>query len=148
MSNDEAKYPIIDVDNLDVDYTDGIICPWCGFRHEEPEHIMDNITESEEEIECYQCERKFNVEPEVTVRYSTSRTECDVCNNRKLHSAGISTRPYHSNEDEQWRVVMECNMCGNNSFIYEPLTLTEQHVIKNGGKESLKYKGKYRNGTN
>lgn len=52
----------------DCNGTRNIICPFCGY---EDDNTWEQ-DESEEEIECCNCGRSFDVEVEYTVSYTTS----------------------------------------------------------------------------
>ena len=50
--------------------TDEIVCPYCGFEFEESyEYIGDDI------VDCPNCERRFVLESEELVLYTTSKVD-------------------------------------------------------------------------
>jgi transposase-like protein len=54
-----------------TDLEEKVICPWC-------EDITDGWGEGEEEHECESCGRKFDIEAETTITYSTCRSMCEM----------------------------------------------------------------------
>jgi hypothetical protein len=54
---------------IDHEITDNIVCPWCG------EEIRDSWEYSSDfdDIECGECERKFQYSRTITVYYSTEK---------------------------------------------------------------------------
>ncbi len=54
---------------LDTDFTDEIVCPWCGYEH------GDSWEFKEGEHQCGDCDRKFLMIKHVAVHYSTERLE-------------------------------------------------------------------------
>lgn len=49
----------------ETSYVDVVVCPHCGSHYGE-----DEMNETED-VECYECEKKFRVEVEYSVSYST-----------------------------------------------------------------------------
>jgi DNA-directed RNA polymerase subunit RPC12/RpoP len=58
---------------IDTDYKDFIICPYCGEKHEDSWEIAMN--DSEGEYECLNCGKKFKWEVHTITDYSTSKIE-------------------------------------------------------------------------
>ncbi|ADG70092.1 hypothetical protein Plim_4285 (plasmid) [Planctopirus limnophila DSM 3776] len=54
---------------LDTDFTDEIVCPWCGYEH------RDKWEYQEGEQFCGDCGRKFFLGIHTKVTYSTERLE-------------------------------------------------------------------------
>ena len=52
---------------IDCDYTDNIVCPFCGYVVED----SWEYGEDEDEGVCPECDRKFELEVRVTTKYST-----------------------------------------------------------------------------
>jgi uncharacterized Zn-finger protein len=58
------------MEEIDHEYTDEIICPYCG------EDVMDSWEYSDSgDIQCGKCRKEFTYEREVTVTYSTQKSE-------------------------------------------------------------------------
>lgn len=52
-----------------VEYTDEIVCPWCGYEHYDSwEHVNP-----EGKIECDDCEKIFEYSRAIDITYSTFR---------------------------------------------------------------------------
>ena len=62
------------LDKIDTDYTEDIVCPWCGYKHEESWEFDDDGDD-----ECANCGQPFFYSREVTVTYSTHRVNIDNC---------------------------------------------------------------------
>jgi transposase-like protein len=52
------------------EYEDEILCPYCGEVYEDDEYQF--YEEGEHEVECYHCEKTFNLNTHVTYSYSTN----------------------------------------------------------------------------
>ena len=53
-----------------------IICPYCDFEYEEYDAYA--YEESENEIECPECGKRFDLEVENITYFSTKRSICDM----------------------------------------------------------------------
>ena len=53
-------------------YTEDIICPYCGHKHYRHSVDLDLLGD---EMECHNCEEEFEIEMEVTVEFCTSKKE-------------------------------------------------------------------------
>lgn len=51
-----------------TDYTNEVICPHCGYQH------SDSFEMSEGVRECHDCGREYEMERDVSVTYSTTKT--------------------------------------------------------------------------
>ena len=56
------------MDEMNTDYTKDIICPFCGYIFTDSWELID-----ESDAECPECEKTFDLEVDVTVRYTTTR---------------------------------------------------------------------------
>jgi DNA-directed RNA polymerase subunit RPC12/RpoP len=63
------------VNDFDTDYTNDVICPYCGHHHTDDLHefFSDRDWEDISIIECHSCEKEFHAERDITVHYSTSK---------------------------------------------------------------------------
>ena len=59
-----------DGEEFDTDYEEDIVCPYCGYRHCEPEW-----SGGDGEFDCDNCDREFRVEEYVEITYSTRKIE-------------------------------------------------------------------------
>lgn len=57
----------------DYRYMDSIKCPYCDAKHDETD--MHSAIDHEETVECWRCDNEFTVSGEVSVTWTTSRTE-------------------------------------------------------------------------
>ena len=57
---------------------DTLVCPWCGYEYEDHESCRYYDIGSEEEVDCPSCGRKFDLEVQTAVRFSTKRSLCEM----------------------------------------------------------------------
>lgn len=55
---------------IDHEFTDNIICPYCGYEERDSFEYSDN-----DETECPDCEQTFKSQRHVRITYSTSKIE-------------------------------------------------------------------------
>lgn len=65
---------------IDHEYTDEIVCPWCGYEFSDSWEL-GNGGECTELEECPNCEKEFYASRIVTVEYSTSKATYGICSN-------------------------------------------------------------------
>ena len=58
---------------IEHDYTDEIICPWCGYSDSDSWEVVDGLWE------CENCEKSFYVGRNVEVTYSTQKANYGTC---------------------------------------------------------------------
>ena len=58
---------------IDHEYTDEIVCPYCGHEFSDSWESLYGIEEAE--LECWECERPFKAYREVEVTYTTYKIE-------------------------------------------------------------------------
>lgn len=62
------------VEKFDTDYTDNIVCPYCGYEESDSlEHTWDY----DDEYECENCGKTFSWERNVLVSYTSFKAEGD-----------------------------------------------------------------------
>ena len=49
-----------------------VACPHCGYKHD---HTDIEIYESREGLDCYKCEKEFDVNVEITLNFSTFKIQ-------------------------------------------------------------------------
>lgn len=55
---------------IDHEYTDNIVCPWCGSEDTDSWEAADDGKR-----DCYDCGKPFEYEREVSCSYSTAKLE-------------------------------------------------------------------------
>ncbi len=55
-------------DEIDHDHTDEIVCPCCGYEHQDSWEFQDNG-----EQKCYGCKKVFTWDRQVKVTYCTTK---------------------------------------------------------------------------
>src|SRR5690606_34146499 len=58
---------------IEHDYTDEIVCPWCGYRYSDSWKVGDGLQE------CKNCEKSFYVKRYIEVTYSTQKANYGTC---------------------------------------------------------------------
>ena len=61
-------------EEIDHEYTDNIICPYCGAEDGDSWECMPD-EEDLGHIECCECEKKFLAQRLITIKYSTSKID-------------------------------------------------------------------------
>lgn len=61
-----------DKQEFDTDFTDEVVCPWCGYEHGDSWEFSD-----EQRYDCDECKRPFHLSRDIEVTYSTSRIEAE-----------------------------------------------------------------------
>jgi hypothetical protein len=61
-------------DEIDHDYTDDIVCPWCGKHYQDCGDWFDGGRESASH-DCDECGKPFSVTREFSVTYTTEKEE-------------------------------------------------------------------------
>lgn len=59
--------------DFDTRYTDKIVCPYCGHKHQ-PDSDFNDLSE----WECAECEREFAFEPEFSVSFCSWTMEEEI----------------------------------------------------------------------
>lgn len=54
-------------------YTEHITCPWCGYENLDSWEYED----SEDEVECGECSRMFDLDVHHDIKYTTRKSECE-----------------------------------------------------------------------
>lgn len=57
-------------EEIDHDFTDEVVCPWCGYEHSDSFEFQDTGNKK-----CPECENEFSFEREIEVTYSTKKIE-------------------------------------------------------------------------
>lgn len=68
------------MNDFDTDYTDNIICPYCGCEIGDSWEV--NFNSDTELIECFNCDELFHATKYVEVNYSTEKIKkgtCTIC---------------------------------------------------------------------
>lgn len=64
------------MNEIDSNYTDEIVCPYCGYEFSDSwEFAENNPLEWNEDIECRECGLQFNCQCHATITYSTKIKE-------------------------------------------------------------------------
>lgn len=66
-----VKHPYGNVSDIHV------ICPWCGHKHGDPWELVGPRDDDRNKLQCYGCDRYFDVWAETSISYCTNLTEDD-----------------------------------------------------------------------
>lgn len=55
--------------DFDCDFTDNMVCPWCGYEHGD----SWEFNEDSGETDCNECGKTFKFERDISITYSTSK---------------------------------------------------------------------------
>lgn len=64
-----VKLISIDREDIDSEYTDDVVCPYCGYEHSDSWEFSDDCCD----IQCCFCENTFEMVRNVSVTYSSSK---------------------------------------------------------------------------
>ena len=114
---------------MEIDHknTDDIICPYCGCEHSDSwEYNNDN------ELDCEECEKRFNLYVNHTVDYTTSKIMCKEGEHNYLFfkpllqyskmlwlkEAGKYAENNRILPEEEWQFIeiMKCSKCDDETF--------------------------------
>ena len=76
IGNIHENPELLDVDmsnDIEHDYTDEIVCPWCGYRHSDSWGDVGSLQD------CDNCEKSFYAERHMEVTYSTRKANYGTC---------------------------------------------------------------------
>jgi hypothetical protein len=103
--------------------TNEIVCPYCG--HE----FMDSWELQEDgEMDCYECNKKFNYAINRSVDYSTSKISCKDEHIWEFESAFVKNETYKRN-DKKWewikiprnlwefKEIFKCKECDDRNYV-------------------------------
>lgn len=57
-------------DEIDHEYTDFVVCPWCGHVHLDSQEFDDGSNT------CHECDKEFSLRIDQTVTYTTTKEWC------------------------------------------------------------------------
>jgi hypothetical protein len=61
---------------IDCCMTDRVVCPYCGYKHEDSHEYFNSSYDDNTNIECCECGKHFSASQNVTVDYSTEKLPC------------------------------------------------------------------------
>lgn len=57
------------MEEIDHEYTDEVVCPYCGYEHSD----SWEFSEYDDEFECHSCEKHFVMERKIDISYVTKK---------------------------------------------------------------------------
>ena len=98
-------------EEIDHEYTNEIVCPWCGYEFSDSWEWSDY----EEDVECHKCGKLFYYERILTVEYKTTRERCKNkgCEMalKKMYGNNPSVSDRHGNV-----TVWQCRICDHEIY--------------------------------
>jgi hypothetical protein len=91
---------------VEHDYTDEIVCPYCGYEFSESYEFGDGFDEDLDIIDCGECEESFYASRSIMVNYSTEKLEKGTCKYCGKENVGIEN--YISSIGKLIDVGIEC----------------------------------------
>lgn len=88
---------------IDHEYTDEIVCPWCGYKMSDSWEMSDDG-----EYDC-DCGKSFEYTRNYSVDYSTSRTRCKHNECKLVLMERWGDNPYIYS-DKNW-TIWQCKTC-------------------------------------
>ena len=103
---------------VEHEYTEEIVCPYCGYKYSDSWEY-DN---EGGELECYECGKTFNYSKDVSVSYSTW-SDCEENNEEHNWSEwkyvesneDVLTKELHEEVNDFY--IRECTKCDKQEFI-------------------------------
>ena len=89
---------------IDHEYTEEVVCPWCGCEFSDSWEFSDDG-----ELDCYECGKSFDFYREISCSYVTKRTPCKNGEHILALYERYSGNPYLYN-NKNW-TVWECEIC-------------------------------------
>ncbi len=106
---------------MEHEHTSEITCPYCGWEDEDSWAL-----EESGEVTCGECEKKFNVDREVEITYSTSKITCEDKNHKyKIEGYHVSNKKHigsltwESRPENEWKYfkVEVCDICDDKKYV-------------------------------
>ena len=90
------------ISEIDHDFTDEIVCPYCGYAHGDSWEFKSNAQDDLGLYACCNCEKEFYVNRAVSVTYSTEKAtygECKHCHKTDIVIESKTGYPYPKYDD-------------------------------------------------
>jgi len=97
--------------------TDEVVCPWCGNEYRD----CWEWTENSDEMKCDECGKVFEYEKDVTVKYDTSKKQCEdgkheyVIDSEYLKYHNYK-EPVKAEEDWEFIEIQKCSICDDRIY--------------------------------
>ena len=67
------------MENIEHEYTDEIVCPYCGYEFNDSYEYGDDDTVDIGLVECQECEKEFYTTRNFIITYSTIKAKYGTC---------------------------------------------------------------------
>ncbi len=104
---------------VEHEYTEEVVCPWCGHEHGDSWEWTSNS----DDMKCDECGKEFGYEKDITVKYCTSKKQCEEDNHKYENDTDCSYLYYHKFEgpvknEEDWEFIeiQKCSICDDKTY--------------------------------
>lgn len=102
---------------IEHQYTDEVVCPWCGRESGD----CWEWTENDGEMKCDECGKEFSYEKDITVTYSTLKKECEKGKHKYLFDSEFLSyhnyeKPVKAEEDWGFIEIEKCSICDDKIY--------------------------------
>jgi len=118
---------------IEHENTNEVVCPYCGYEFSDSWEFDDNGG-----IECYECNKNFNYNKNISVDYSTSKIKCDEGKHEyefESEFLSYSKTDYRTDKitvlpENEWRFIeiQQCKRCDDK--IYSKTIPREEWIYK------------------
>ena len=102
-------------DEIEHEYTDEIVCPWCGYEKGDSWECDDE----EDDRECGECGKVFGYNRIITVAYTSYKKKCEKCE-YVLDTDRYGPNPYIY-DGRNWTIYI-CKECQDEEVKVGPMT--------------------------
>ncbi len=102
---------------IEHEYTDNVVCPYCGYEDEDSWELDDDSGETE----CGSCDKKFEYSRNRSVDYCTSKIQCEegkheyVFDSEHVHYSDFSDK-IKKEEDWEFIEIQKCSICDDKIY--------------------------------
>lgn len=125
----------MDEEEIDHEYTDEIVCPYCGYE------FLDSFEISSEEedlglIECDKCGEQFYASRNIQVTYSTEKPKRGIC--KHCEEEGV-IEDYHSTVGSYEGLCLSCGRKEKDRLLKEYVDKLDKDIKESKVKEDYSY---------
>ena len=80
--------------NINTEYTNEIVCPFCGYEFCDSWEYGDGFNEDLGLIECQSCEKEFYASKHISVSYCSEKAKYGIC--KKCNTENVVLTDYCS----------------------------------------------------
>lgn len=96
--------------DFDTEFTDKIICPYCGSENDNADFDDDR------DWKCFECEKTFDIDAHYSVSFTTAKN-CRL-NNQQHNFVYEKELPHYTDKDKKL-YKYQCSLCPENELRYK-----------------------------